>query len=362
MIHLPPETGIRAYPSSFSNPPTLPEIEAAADLNQIMAYIRKYVSATNYGYATPQGRIAYTLYYNARYAINAARGADAYVWTDPMSNGLANRENVVYELRKAISEPAVISITPTTFSVSEGGTLTMTAAAATGFSTLYQWYCNGSAIDGATSNQYTTPVQYMANNGDQYYCLLYNSYGSKVTATKTLTVLSIYPKSLLWYVSGDTPANGSYQRTYNYSGGVWDYNPVFDNIGRHESPFEVTQIEGENHVMVRRGFYKLTIPTGVFNGSILRIRMRQEPAGPGRSLQHELRYYSGLHNTDWSLGTLLGTSDPGDDNIFTYGAVNPGDTVTFQRVIKDDVASLTNAYWMNEYGPNNNILFYLDRP
>ena len=65
-----------------------------------------------------------------------------------------------------------------TFSVTASGTAPLT----------YQWFQNGTAIGGATSTSYTTPVESVANSGTQFSVTVSNSAGSVNSNTATLTV------------------------------------------------------------------------------------------------------------------------------------------------------------------------------
>ena len=52
----------------------------------------------------------------------------------------------------------------------------------------YQWYQNGSAVNGATSASYTTPATTKVMNGYTYYCTVANAGGTVTSRTATLTV------------------------------------------------------------------------------------------------------------------------------------------------------------------------------
>ena len=86
--------------------------------------------------------------------------------------------------------PVAPSITaqPVGKSVLAGQTVTFTVGA-TGTGTLaYQWKKNGTAISGANSASYTTPLTSVADNGEQFSVTVTNSVGSATSNPATLTV------------------------------------------------------------------------------------------------------------------------------------------------------------------------------
>jgi hypothetical protein len=86
--------------------------------------------------------------------------------------------------------PVAPSITaqPVGKSVLAGQTVTFTVGA-TGTGTLaYQWKKNGTAIGGANSASYTTPLTSVADNGAQFSVTVTNSVGSATSNPATLTV------------------------------------------------------------------------------------------------------------------------------------------------------------------------------
>ncbi len=79
------------------------------------------------------------------------------------------------------SQPASLTITAgetATFSVTATGTAPLS----------YQWNHNGTAITGATSPTYTTPVETTSSNGAQFSVVVSNSAGTVTSNTATLTV------------------------------------------------------------------------------------------------------------------------------------------------------------------------------
>ena len=87
-------------------------------------------------------------------------------------------------------DPAAPSITsqPASLTITTGETATFSVTA-TGTAPLsYQWNHNGTAISGATSSSYTTPVETTSSNGAQFSVVVSNSAGTVNSNTATLTV------------------------------------------------------------------------------------------------------------------------------------------------------------------------------
>ncbi len=98
-----------------------------------------------------------------------------------------------------------ITTQPTNQTVAAGQTASFSVAA-TGTALLsYQWNRNGSAISGATSSSYTTPVITNSDNGAQFTVRVSNTVGSVTSNAATLTVNVAQPPS----VSITSPANGA---------------------------------------------------------------------------------------------------------------------------------------------------------
>ena len=87
-----------------------------------------------------------------------------------------------------LTAPPVIVIQPANEAVALGQSGTFQVYA-TGTSLGYQWYVNGNLISGSTSASYTTPATATGNQGDQYYCVVFNASGSVTSTTATLTVV-----------------------------------------------------------------------------------------------------------------------------------------------------------------------------
>src|SRR5213079_1145832 len=81
-----------------------------------------------------------------------------------------------------------ITTQPASQAVTVGQTATFMVVA-TGTAPLsYQWQKNGTAISGATSASYTTPVTTSADNGALFRVMVSNARGSVVKGTGTRTV------------------------------------------------------------------------------------------------------------------------------------------------------------------------------
>src|SRR6266550_1773141 len=81
-----------------------------------------------------------------------------------------------------------IATQPTNQTVTIGQTATFMVVAAGTAPLSYQWQKNGTAISGATSASYTTPVTTSADNGALFRVMVTNSVGNVTSNTATLTV------------------------------------------------------------------------------------------------------------------------------------------------------------------------------
>ncbi len=91
-----------------------------------------------------------------------------------------------------VSSPTAPSITaqPASQTIAPGATATFTVTA-TGTAPLsYQWRRNGTALPGATTASYTTPVATTADNGASFSVVVSNSAGTATSGSATLTVTS----------------------------------------------------------------------------------------------------------------------------------------------------------------------------
>ena len=81
-----------------------------------------------------------------------------------------------------------ITTQPASQTVTVGQTATFSVAASGTAPLSYQWQKNGTAISGATSSAYTTPVTTSADSGSQFTVAVSNSAGAVTSSTAILTV------------------------------------------------------------------------------------------------------------------------------------------------------------------------------
>jgi hypothetical protein len=105
--------------------------------------------------------------------------------------GVANSPFTVPVTLAVSSATAVapsIATQPASKTVAPGQTATFTVAATGTAPMTYQWNKNGTAINGATSSTYTTPVTTTSDNAEQFNVVVTNSAGSTTSSSATLTV------------------------------------------------------------------------------------------------------------------------------------------------------------------------------
>ncbi len=85
---------------------------------------------------------------------------------------------------------------------------------ASGNGLTYQWKKNDVPIPSATSFSYTTPAVTLANNGEQYICLVTNAHGSTSSNIATLIVTAGAPGSL---TGSPTPSSETPQTVVNFA-------------------------------------------------------------------------------------------------------------------------------------------------
>lgn len=92
---------------------------------------------------------------------------------------------------ESVSTPLSIATQPTAQSVTVGQTATFSVTASSGTGSLgYQWYRGGSAISGANSSSYTTPVTVIADNGSLFKAVVTDGTGASITSTEVaLTII-----------------------------------------------------------------------------------------------------------------------------------------------------------------------------
>src|SRR5438445_494554 len=87
-----------------------------------------------------------------------------------------------------VNTPPSISAQPISQTATAGQTASFSVTASGTSPLSYQWNKNGTAIGGATSSSYTTPVTTTADNGAQFTVTVSNSAGSVTSSAATLTV------------------------------------------------------------------------------------------------------------------------------------------------------------------------------
>ncbi len=98
---------------------------------------------------------------------------------------------------------------PDNQSVLEGQTATFSVQASGTTPRSYQWYKNGSLINGATSSSYTTPAAQLGDSGSQFHVVVSNAIGNRTSNPATLTVTSnIVPPTITGHPQSQTVVEG----------------------------------------------------------------------------------------------------------------------------------------------------------
>lgn len=125
--NVPDDTPVRAGSSSFSSPPTIAEVNAATDINQVAAEInrRRFTdqqllwSIPAISYVAAGDRISPTyLATTLRNAIDRIRLNDdqsAYSWTAGLAANSPIRKAHIFDLRKALATPSLIVYPPNAY-------------------------------------------------------------------------------------------------------------------------------------------------------------------------------------------------------------------------------------------------------
>src|SRR5215470_10040732 len=158
-------------------------------------------------------------------------GANSASYTTPATTSADNGSQfdvVVSNARGSVTSPIAtltvqgaggvaptITVQPVNQTVTVGQTATFTVVA-TGTAPLsYQWQKNSTAISGATSASYTTPVTTSADNGAQFVVVVSNSAGSVTSSAATLTVNSTSAMPQFGHVFVVVGENSAYNQTFS---------------------------------------------------------------------------------------------------------------------------------------------------
>ena len=111
---------IEAGTSAYSNPPTLPQVNAGSGLNQIVAETKRQGGGGGLTYTNTSALMGVSWLNAAKDAIDAlrvAKGRGPYAWTVwPISTAALVSDQHLYELRRALVEPIVVNAA-TAFSI-----------------------------------------------------------------------------------------------------------------------------------------------------------------------------------------------------------------------------------------------------
>jgi Immunoglobulin I-set domain/Immunoglobulin domain len=120
-----------------------------------------------------------------------------------------------------VNTPPTITTQPVSQTVTVGQTATFSVTA-TGTAPLsYQWYKGTTAIGGATSSTYTTPVTVIGDNNSQYSVVVTNIAGTATSTQATLTVKNSAPLASSLVCNPSTaPYNSSVNLIPTFSGGT----------------------------------------------------------------------------------------------------------------------------------------------
>ena len=103
------------------------------------------------------------------------------------SVGSATSNNATLTVNPDPVAPTITS-QPASQTINAGQTATFSVTASGTAPLSYQWFQNSTAISGATSSSYTTPVETVSNSGTHFSVTVSNSAGSATSNTATLTV------------------------------------------------------------------------------------------------------------------------------------------------------------------------------
>jgi hypothetical protein len=136
--------------------------------------------------------------------------------------------------------PLTIATQPSAQSVTAGQVATFSVTASGTEPLAYQWFRGGSAISGANSSSYTTPVTVIADNGSLYKVTITDGSGASITSTEVaLTVI----RPNLSYLGISEVATCYY---YNVTCWFEIYNPTSSTINLSSYQLKVSSRDTTN--------------------------------------------------------------------------------------------------------------------
>lgn len=93
---------------------------------------------------------------------------------------------------RAVVAPT-ITLHPTSVAVNDGATVNLLVEASGTAPMTYQWYKNGSIINGATNALYTSPALQITDNGASFTCQVSNAAGTVTSNAAVITVNAVAP-------------------------------------------------------------------------------------------------------------------------------------------------------------------------